>query len=260
MKKQFFNKIQNIAVTLDNEQFIKLGAALDIYCLSGTKVRSIDSLDVAMLDIMNAKYKEVAGAFLIGITGGGDQTFAGGDDSYMTAAIGLPFSLYDATTYAFAGFYTLDASDAITHIASDDSVVNGRLYVAQVMSDVPIALADSAVTAQALLKIITSRGVDKFVTAAEVSDTTTGKFTLTVTIESNQYTYDIVSFKLAVIQGKMWKRLQFPFHTTFDGTEYPMGTEIELEYDIDEETKYALFFFKDEYGNVSFPLIYAINP
>ena len=260
MKTTIFNKTYNVPITLDGEQFIKVGADLDMYSLQNAKVRACDTMSVSAIDIINPMYSDVPRAFLIKTDSTGDWSFVGGTAGDFADSTNMPYALYNHSTYAFAGFYNLDTGGAADHIAGIDGIANDSTYVARVLTDSPLSFISGVVDSVAMLKAAITKGIDKVLSATEVVDTTAHTLTLTFTIFENQYTFELTSFKYAVIASKYWKRLQFPFHTTFEGSWNNLGTDIELEFAEDGDTSFILIWLKDTYGNVSYPLIYVVNP
>ena len=259
MKTTIFNKVYNVPVTIDSEQFVKIGADLDIYVLQNTRLRSVDSISANALDIFGSKYNDKAHSFLIAVDSTGKWSFTGGTTE-MEDSTSLTYALFDATTFAFVGFYTLASAGLVTYVSGGNNIANDGEYVAHIIDDVPVSLANAALQAQAALKMIVAKGLDKILNVTEVTDSTNNRLTVTVQLLANQYTCDISSYKVCVLNSKFWKRLQFPFHTAFSGTWYDVGQAVAANYTLDTETRYILLFFKDTYSNVSFPLIYAINP
>lgn len=260
MKTTIFNKTYNVPITIESEQFIKIGADLDMYSLQSSKVRSSDTLSASIIDIVNCAHADIPRAFLIETDVTGDYVFTGGTVTDFGDSTNLPYAVYDATSFDFVGFYRLDAAGVITHIAGADSIANDSTYVVRVLTDTPFSLLNGAVTAIAAFKSAIAKGMDKILSMAEVTDTTAGTLTVTFKVLENQYTFELDSVKYAVIPSKYYKRLQFPFHTTFEGSFSAIGTEFEEVFTLDTDTRFILIWFKDIYGNVSYPLIYVVNP
>lgn len=258
MKTTIFNKTYNVALTIDSEQFITVGTALDMYILSNSKLRTIDNISPAVFDIQSSKWGDMPRVFIIETDATGDWAFTGGDAGDFGDSTNIPYALYDATTFAFAGFYNLAAAGTLTYLIGEDSVANDSTYIAMPMSDVPLSLIDGAVKARAAYTAIMAKGVANVMTISEVDDTVNKN--VGVLVQANQYTTDIEQQKLVVLPAKYQKRLQFPFHTAFEGTWYDVGTSVSKSFALDSETVYILVFFKDVYGNVSFPQIYVVNP
>jgi hypothetical protein len=65
MKTQIFNKTYDIPVKIDSEQFVTVGAALDMYATTNSKMKSIDSVSPAVFDILDTMFGTDAKAYLI---------------------------------------------------------------------------------------------------------------------------------------------------------------------------------------------------
>lgn len=258
MKTQIFNKSFNIPLSIDSEQFISIGAAVDMYTLLNAKLRSIDTITLGVFDLQSAKYSDMPRVFLIDINATGKQSFQGGTTNDFGDSTGLPYSFYDASSGAFVGFYNLDASGVLTYLSGGDLVVDSSEYIAMPICDLPISLINGCVKARAALTAITNKGITNVVNVTSVDDTANRN--IGVGVNANQYTTDLLRFKVVQLEAKYWKRLQFPFHTAFNGTWYNVGQGVSLQYPLNSSTQYVLVFFEDVYGNVSFPFIYVVNP
>jgi hypothetical protein len=260
MKTTIFNKTYNVPISIESEQFVKIGADLDMYSYQSAKVRSSDTMSASIIDIVNCMHSDIPRAFLIETDATGDYSFTGGTAEDFGDSTNLPYALYDSTSFDFIGFYRLDTAGAIVHIAGADDIANDSTYVARVLTDTPFSLLDGAVKAYAAFKSAVAKGMDKILSMVEVTDTTAQTLTVTFKVLANQYTFELASVKYAVIDSKFYKRLQFPFHTTFEGSFSAIGTEFEEVFTLDTNTRFILMWFKDIYGNVSYPLVYVVNP
>lgn len=258
MKTQLLNKIYNVPITLSDEQFVKIGTDLDIYSMINSKVRSIDSVSVTVMDLMNARDNDAGRSFLIGTDSTGDYTFVGCTGIEFGDSTGKPYALYDATTNVFVGYYRLDPAAKVVQIADNSDIENDKEYVAVAISDAQTSLIPQAIKAMALLKVVLGKGIDKIMSLTQTDGTT--NTVIDFSLLENQYTNDLVSVKVCTLQAKLWKRLQFPFYTSFAGTQYDAGEAVQITKARGTETLYMLVFFKDDYGNVSFPFVYVINP
>ena len=216
MKTQLLNKIYNIPISLTDEQFLKIGSDIDIYCMLNSKVRSIDAASVTVMDLLNARDNDAARSFLIGTDATGDYTFVGCTGPEFGDSTGKPYALYDATTSAFVGYYRLDPAAKVVNIADNSDIENEKEYVAVATSDAQTALIPQAIKAMALLKVVLGRGIDKIMSLTQTDGT--ANTVINFSLLENQYTNDLVSVKVCTLQAKLWKRLQFPFYTTFSGT------------------------------------------
>lgn len=258
MKTQILNKVYNTPITITEEQFLKIGADLDVYCISNSKLRSIDTISLSLMDIMNTRDNDIARSFLIGTDATGDYTFVGCTGVEFGDSTGKPYAVYDATDYAFVGYYRLDPAQKIVYIADSSTIESSKQYLAIGISDMPTSLIPAMVKAQAMLRVILARTLTNIMGLVQTDGT--ANTVVDFQLYANQYTADLSAVKVCTVPAKQYKRLQFPFYTSFAGTWYDIGQAVQITAVRNTETLYMLVFFKDTYNNVSFPFIYVINP
>ncbi len=259
MNTQIFNRAYNVPIGFEHERFLVIGPALAIHHNNGGKLVVINNNPAFTTDMFSYS-DDIARCYAISVESSGKFSFLGGKADEFEDAYNHPYAVYEMDTMKFCGYYRLDYSNTIVHIAGSDLIKAKQKYIARVLSDAPVAMFNPAVKAQAALIATVTKGLQNVISITELADTTNGVHEITLKVFDNHFNTELTRFKVAILDGKFIKRLYFPFHSAFEGTWYPIGTQVQVKFPLDTNIRYILTFFEDTYGNISFPLVYIVNP
>lgn len=272
-------------MAIDGDDWLKCKEELGVFRYNRGKISQYTTINPFVLDLIDVPYNSKARKFRMQLEDASTPTYlkvVSEITGWAAEDEDLAYSIYDDAG-DYLGLYKLtgEATDIeFTKIVGVDIGVlayRNKYVVAEAATSYPISNLSEGIKAFSTLKSITSRGIDNILSISEDRSSVPNVVKVSITLLSNEYTYDLKQFRVCAIPGTATKRLNFPFCSSFSvnevqkattpnaewvdiGSPQPMTADNGLYFDTSDNPMFILIFFKDGYGNVSLPIIYVLNP